>query len=42
MTGYEHAGSDWTERELTGLTDWFKTQNDEADGKIEEKVVRLS
>ena len=38
---YEHAGSDWTERELTGLTDWFKTQNDEADGKLR-KVVRLS
>lgn len=39
--GYEHAGSDWTERELRGLTDWFKTQNDKSGGKLR-KVVRLS
>jgi len=38
---YEHAGSDWSERELKGLTDWFKIQNDESDGKLR-KVVRLS
>lgn len=38
---YEHAGSEWTERELKGLTEWFKTQNDESDG-ILRKVVRLS
>jgi len=38
---YEHAGSDWTERELKGLTDWFKVQNDNSDGKLR-KVVRLS
>lgn len=38
---YEHAGSDWTERELRGLSDWFKGQNDESNGKLR-KVVRLS
>ena len=38
---YEHAGADWTERELKGLTEWFKTQNDASDGKLR-KVVRLS
>lgn len=38
---YEHAGSDWTQRELKGLTDWFTTQNNASDGKLR-KVVRLS
>ena len=38
---YEHAGLEWTQRELKGLTDWFKTQNDKSDGKLR-KVVRLS
>lgn len=38
---YEHAGSDWTQRELKGLTEWFKTRNDISDGKLQ-KVVRLS
>ena len=38
---YEHAGADWTERELKGLTEWFKTQNDDSDGKLR-KAVRLS
>lgn len=38
---YEHAGSEWTSRELRGLTDWFKTQNDNSNGKLR-KVVRLS
>lgn len=38
---YEHAGSDWTERELKGLSDWFKAQNDVSDGMLR-KVVRLS
>lgn len=38
---YEHAGSEWTERELTGLTDWFKIQNNESNGKLR-KIVRLS
>lgn len=38
---YEHAGSEWTERDLTGLTDWFKEQNESSDGKLR-KVVRLS
>lgn len=34
-------GADWTERELKGLTEWFKTQNDASGGKLR-KVVRLS
>ncbi|WP_034442372.1 nucleotide-binding domain-containing protein [Butyrivibrio sp. AE2032] len=38
---YEHAGKDWSERELRGLTDWFKMQNDYSDGKLRQ-VVRLS
>ena len=38
---YEHAGSDWTKRDLKGLNEWFKTQNDNSDGNLR-KVVRLS
>ena len=38
---YEHAGSDWQERELKGLTDWFSTQNTASSGKLR-KVIRLS
>ncbi len=38
---YEHAGSDWTLRELRGLTEWFTTQNKAYDGKLR-KVIRLS
>ena len=38
---YEHSGSEWTERELRGLTEWFKTQNDASDNKLR-RVVRLS
>ena len=38
---YEHAGSEWTERELTGISDWFKKANDKSNGKLR-KVVRLS
>lgn len=38
---YEHAGSDWTKRDLKGLNDWFKTQNENSDGNLR-KVVRLS
>lgn len=38
---YEHSGSDWTKRELNGLTEWFKTRNTVTDGKLR-KVVRLS
>jgi len=38
---YEHAGADWTERELKGLTEWFKEKNDDTDGKLR-RVVRLS
>lgn len=38
---YEHAGSEWTQRELKGLSDWFKEQNNDSDGKLR-KVVRLA
>ena len=38
---YEHAGDGWSDRELKGITDWFKNQNDASDGKLR-KVVRLS
>lgn len=38
---YEHAGAEWTQRELKGLADWFKIQNNAASGKLR-KVVRLS
>lgn len=38
---YEHAGLDWTDRELKGLTKWFESQNDSSDGDLR-KVVRLS
>lgn len=38
---YEHAGAEWQERELKGLSEWFKTQNNNSDGKLR-KVVRLS
>ena len=38
---YEHAGSDWTKRDLKGLNDWFKTQNENSDDNLR-KVVRLS
>ena len=38
---YEHAGSDWTEREPRGLIEWFKSHNNDSGGKLR-KVVRLS
>jgi hypothetical protein len=38
---YEHAGSDWTARELKGLSEWFTVQNNNSAGKLR-KVVRLS
>lgn len=38
---YEHAGADWNVRELKGITDWFKKQNNATGGKLR-KVVRLS
>ena len=38
---YEHSGTDWTDRDLRGLTEWFKAQNDASEGKLR-KVVRLS
>lgn len=38
---YEHAGSEWSKRELRGLTDWFKEQNETSGGKLR-RVIRLS
>ena len=38
---YEHAGAEWTERELKGLTEWFSKQNECSNGKLRQ-VVRLS
>lgn len=38
---YEHAGSEWTKREIKDITKWFSTKNDNSDGKLR-KVVRLS
>ena len=38
---YEHAGSDWSTRELKGLTDWFKKQNDASEENLR-KIIRLS
>lgn len=38
---YEHAGSEWSVRDLKGLTEWFKKQNDYYDDKLR-MVVRLS
>lgn len=38
---YEHAGEDWSERDLDGLTEWFKVHNDSSDGQLR-RVVRLS
>lgn len=38
---YEHAGERWSNRELHGISDWFKEQNEKSDGKLR-KVVRLS
>lgn len=38
---YEHAGSSWTERDLRGLNDWFRVENEISDGKLR-KIVRLS
>ena len=38
---YEHAGADWNERELKGLTEWFSEQNKKTDKKLR-IVVRLS
>lgn len=38
---YEHAGADWTERDLNGLSEWFINQNGNSGGKLR-KIVRLS
>lgn len=38
---YEHAGSEWEERDLSGIVEWFKTQNSASGGDLR-KVVRLS
>ena len=38
---YEHAGSEWTQRDISGLTDWSNSQNKDSEGKLR-KVIRLS
>jgi len=38
---YEHAGTEWSERELKELTEWFQSQNNDSEGKLR-KVIRLS
>lgn len=38
---YEHAGAEWAFRELHGLTNWFKEENQNTEGRLR-KVVRLS
>ena len=38
---YEHAGSEWSMRELRGMTEWFNEQNIASEQKLR-KVVRLS
>ena len=38
---YEHAGADWTIRDLRGLTEWFIEKNKQFDDKLRQ-VVRLS
>lgn len=38
---YEHAGSEWTERGIRTIEDWFKDVNKQKDNKLR-KLVRLS
>lgn len=38
---YEHAGNEWSKRDIRALDDWFKDQLDEK-GKDLRKVIRLS
>lgn len=38
---YEHAESEWSQRELKGLSEWFEEQNGNSDGKLR-KVICLS
>ena len=38
---YEHAGSEWSERELEGLTEWFESQNDDSNNRLR-RIIRLS
>ncbi len=38
---YEHAGADWTQRDLKGLTQWFDSKNQKTNGKLRQ-VIRLS
>ncbi len=38
---YEHAGAEWSYRELRGLTDWFNNHNNASNGNLR-KIVRLS
>ena len=38
---YEHAGAEWSQRDIKALGDWFRDKNNESDGLLR-KVVRLS
>ena len=38
---YEHAGSEWEERDLRGIVEWFKAENYASGGDLR-RVVRLS
>ena len=38
---YEHAGSDWSARELRGLNKWFTIKNESSGDKLRQ-VIRLS
>ena len=39
--GYEHAGADWTKRDIKGVENWFNIENQNSSGLLR-KVVRLS
>ena len=38
---YEHAGADWSVRDIRAIEEWFNKKNNSSDGKLR-KVVRLS
>ncbi len=38
---YEHAGSEWSQRDLKGLTEWFELKNENSNEALR-KVIRLS
>ena len=39
--GYEHAGADWTKRDIKGVENWFNIENQNSSGLLR-KIVRLS